>query len=268
MNSRAYKTVARKRACEGPQSPAESAVERQIGSKGWNTRGYLPHCDKPGTLQMLTFRLADAMPASRRHEWEVLFQIKDQREQRTRLEAYLDQGCGECLLKNPRAAEALEVVIHRFDSRRYRLAAWVVMPNHFHALVELWTLPLGQLLKAWKGVSAHAINRVLDRSGQLWQEDYWDRYIRDGEHFGKARRYIESNPVKAGLTSEAAAWPWSSANPKWRWSSPERFERGHLLHADGERFPEWSPDRSADILVRSVQEQEEKQAEESYEDRR
>jgi len=109
---------------------------------------------------------------------------------------------------------------------------------------------------------------VLDRSGQLWQEDYWDRYIRDGEHFGKARRYIESNPVKAGLTPEAAAWPWSSANPKWRWSSPERFERGHLLHADGERFPEWSPDRSADILVRSVQEQEEKQAEESYEDRR
>ena len=92
MNRRIYETVARKRACEGPQAPAEAAVERAIGSKGWHTRGYLPHYDKPGLMEMVTFRLADAMPASRRHEWEVLFQIKDEREKRTRLEAYLDRG--------------------------------------------------------------------------------------------------------------------------------------------------------------------------------
>jgi hypothetical protein len=166
MKRRVYETVARKRACEGPQEPAEAAVERQIGSKGWHTRGYLPHYYKPGLMEMLTFRLADATPASRRQEWEVLFQR--------------------------------------------------------------------------------------------------DRYIRDEGHFGKARRYIESNPVKAGLTPEATAWPWSSANPKWRWSSPDRFHRGHLVHADGERLPEWGADRSADILVRPAQEKKEK---ESYEDR-
>ena len=250
MNRRVYETVARKRACEGPQAPAEAAVERAIGSKGWHTRGYLPHYDKPGLMEMVTFRLADAMPASRRHEWEVLFQIKDEREKRTRLEAYLDRGCGECHLRDPRAAAAVEQVIQRFDGRRYRLVAWVVMPNHFHALVELWTITLGELLKAWKGVSARAINLVLGRRGQLWQDDYWDRYIRDEEHFGKARRYIESNPVKAGLARAAAAWPWSSANPKWRWSGPDRFHKGQLVYADGERLPEWGPDRSADILVR------------------
>ena len=250
MNRRIYETVARKRACEGPQAPAEAAVERAIGSKGWHTRGYLPHYDKPGLMEMVTFRLADAMPASRRHEWEVLFQIKDEREKRTRLEAYLDRGCGECHLRDPRAAAAVEQVIQRFDGRRYRLVAWVVMPNHFHALVELWTITLGELLKAWKGVSARAINLVLGRRGQLWQDDYWDRYIRDEEHFGKARRYIESNPVKAGLARAAADWPWSSANPKWRWSGPDRFHKGQLVYADGERLPEWGPDRSADILVR------------------
>jgi hypothetical protein len=130
------------------------------------------------------------------------------------------------------------------------LAAWVVMPNHFHARVELWTITLGELLKAWKSVSANAVNRVLGRSGQLWQDDYWDRYIRDEEHFGKARRYIESNPVKAGLVPAAAAWPWSSANPKWHWSNADRFHSGHMVHADGERLPEWSPERSADIPVR------------------
>ncbi len=251
MNRRIYETVARKRACEGPQAPAEAAVERQIGSKGWHTRGYLPHFDKPGLLVMLTYRLADAMPASRRHEWEVLFQIEDEREKRTKLEAYLDRGYGECLLKSPRAAAAVEGVIQRFAGRRYRLVAWVVMPNHFHAVVELWTMPLGALLKAWKGVSARAVNRALGRRGQLWQEDYWDRYLRDEAHFGKARRYIETNPVKAGLARESAVWPWSSANPKWPWRGTNRFHSAHLLHADGERFPEWDPNWSADIPVRS-----------------
>jgi REP element-mobilizing transposase RayT len=258
MNRRVYETVARKRACEGPLEPAAAAVEREIGSKGWHTRGYLPHYDQPGTMQMLTFRLADAMPASRRHEWEFLLRIEDEREKRTRLEAYLDLGAGECVLKNPRAAAAVEEVIQRFDGQRYRLAAWVVMPNHFHALVELWTLTLGELLKAWKGVSACKINRVLGRSGPLWQEDYWDRYIRDEAHFGKAQRYIESNPVKAGLVPQAAAWPWSSANPKWRWSAPNRFRSAHLLHADVERLPEWSAARSADILVRQAQDKRER----------
>src|SRR5512133_1839035 len=100
MNRRVYETVARQRACEGPLDPAEAELERQLGSKGWHTRGYLPHYDKPGTLQMLTFRLADAMPAERRQEWEALLHIADERERRTRLEAYLDLGYGECVLRD------------------------------------------------------------------------------------------------------------------------------------------------------------------------
>ena len=165
-------TVARKRITEGPLEPAEAELEARIGSKGWYTRGYLPHYDKPGTLQMLTFRLTDAMPVARRHEWEALLKIEDEREQRTKLEAYLDLGYGECVLKNPRAAGAVEEVLLRFDGERYRLAAWVVMPNHVHVLVELWTMPIGELLKAWKGASARAVNLVLGSSGTLWQRDY------------------------------------------------------------------------------------------------
>jgi hypothetical protein len=86
MNRRVYETVARKRACEGPLEPGEAELERQLASKGWHTRGYLPHYDKPGTLQMLTFRLADAMPAGRRHEREALRRIEDERERRTKIE--------------------------------------------------------------------------------------------------------------------------------------------------------------------------------------
>ncbi len=222
-------TVARKRITEGPLEPAEAELEARIGSKGWYTRGYLPHYDKPGTLQMLTFRLTDAMPVARRHEWEALLKIEDEREQRTKLEAYLDLGYGECVLKNPRAAGAVEEVLLRFDGERYRLAAWVVMPNHVHVLVELWTMPIGELLKAWKGASARAVNLVLGSSGTLWQRDYWDRYIRDEGHFRKARHYIESNPVKAALAKAPEQWARSSANPQWHWSGPSRYYGAQLV---------------------------------------
>ena len=230
MNRRVYQTVARKRACEGPLEPGEAELEARLGSKGWHTRGYLPHYDKPGTLQMLTFRLADAMPAARRHEWQALLRIENKRERRTKLEAYLDLGRGQCVLRDLRCAAAVEEVVLRFDGKRYRLAAWAVMPNHFHALVELWTITLGELTKAWKGVSAWRVNQILGRRGPLWQEDYWDRYIRDEEHFRKAKRYIESNPVKVGLTAMAAEWRWSSANAKWRWDGPSRYYGARLVH--------------------------------------
>ena len=45
---------------------------RAKGFLGWHERGYLPHCDKPGLIQFVTFRLADSMPESRRGEWERL----------------------------------------------------------------------------------------------------------------------------------------------------------------------------------------------------
>ena len=91
------------------------------------------------------------------------------------------------------------------------------MPNHVHVLFEVWTVPLGEVLRSWKKFSALRINRMLGRTGRLWQQEYWDRYMRDEEHFNRARRYVESNPVKAALCAAAADLPWSSANPKWVW---------------------------------------------------
>lgn len=230
INQHIYQLVRDKRAWEGPREPAEAAVEEAIGSKGWYTRGYLPHYDKPGTMQMVTFRLADAMPAGLRQEWESLLAIEDAREQRTKLEEYLDRGRGECVLEEARVAAAVEEVFLRFDGQRYRMTAWVVMPNHVHVLFELWDMPMGKLLKAWKGTSANAANRVLGRTGTFWQEEYWDRYMRDEEHFRKAKHYIEWNPVKAHLVKEPEAWRFGSANPQWRWSAADRYLGGQLLN--------------------------------------
>jgi hypothetical protein len=49
--------------------------EKALGFLGWHERGYLPHCDYPGLVQFVTFRLADSMPASRRAEWKHLLDL-------------------------------------------------------------------------------------------------------------------------------------------------------------------------------------------------
>ncbi len=66
--------------------------------------------------------------------------------------------------------------------------AWVIMPNHVHLLFKP-LVPLPQLMKSWKGVSARKIGR-----GSIWQRNYRDTLIRDGSHFANAVRYIRHNP--------------------------------------------------------------------------
>ena len=100
----------------------------------------------------------------------------------------------------------------RFDSERYRLLAWVVMPNHAHVVAEVmdgW--PLGDIVGAWKGASARRINRFFGLKGRLWQPGYFDRYIRDENHLRRAIVYVEENPVKAGFVADAEDWEFSSA---------------------------------------------------------
>jgi REP element-mobilizing transposase RayT len=97
-------------------------------------------------------------------------------------------------------------------SLQYRLYAWCVMPNHVHVVAA--PAPgksLGAIVRSWKVFTAKAVNRKLQRSGPLWHEDYFDRSIRNDEHFARVIAYVEHNPVKAGLAKNAEEWPWSSA---------------------------------------------------------
>jgi REP element-mobilizing transposase RayT len=188
-----------------------SSADTQLGFRGWHSRGYLPHYDIPGKVQMITYRLADAMPADKRHEWSQFLEIEDEREQRIKIEEYLDAGRGECLLRRPEIAALVEENFLHFDGVRYHLLAWIVMPNHVHVLAEITDMPMSVVVKNWKSYTAKAANRLLERNGTLWQEDYFDRYMRDEEHLRKAVRYIENNPVKAGLVKFPAEWMFSSA---------------------------------------------------------
>jgi putative transposase len=128
----------------------------------------------------------------------------------------IDGGLGSCVLRAPVIAAVVQDALHHFDGARYRLIAWVIMPNHVHVLVEqIEGYPLGDIIHAWKSFTAKQANKQLARSGAFWAPDYFDRYIRDQAHYDVAVYYIHRNPVKAGLVARAEQWQWSSV-----WKKP------------------------------------------------
>ena len=105
-----------------------------------------------------------------------------------------------------------ESALRHFHDDRYYLAAWCVMPNHVHAIftpISSW-IP-SSILHSWKSFIAHQANKLLRRSGSLWERESFDHLIRSVEHFDAFIRYVEDNPVKAGLCRIPENWPWSSA---------------------------------------------------------
>ena len=89
------------------------------------------------------------------------------------------------------------------------------MPNHVHVLLTATAgAPLGQIVGSWKRFTARQANAQLERTGAFWQTEYWDRYIRNERHFAATQSYIDQNPVKAELVTEARLWPYGSARLK------------------------------------------------------
>jgi REP element-mobilizing transposase RayT len=186
----------------------------------WRSRGYLPHFDQPRLVQSLAFRLHDAVPESLIRSWQAELNwienlpATDPREIKLQklILRYEDAGHGACWLRDERIAARVEDALLHFDDQRYRLIAWCVMPNHVHVLIETWEdWPLASVVHSWKSYTAHAANQILRRSGDFWFREYFDRFIREDRHFVNAVKYIEANPVKAGLARAPEEWRWSSA---------------------------------------------------------
>jgi len=182
---------------------------RPMTHKGWHSRNYLPHFDSQDVVQFVTFRLADSLPAS------ALESLKNTDKSETMRHEMLDRGWGECWLRSEPIARLVEEAFLEFDGMRYRLHAWTVMPNHVHVLFTvLPDNPLGSIVGSWKRFTARKANEFWGRTGTFWQTEYWDRFIRNDEHYGKTEEYIDQNPVRAGLISEPRLWSFGSARLK------------------------------------------------------
>jgi len=172
----------------------------------WRSRGYVPHRDAPGLLQSVTFRLADALPASVLAAWEHELAALPEDERHTqreqRINEWLDRGHGACHLRDERIAALVEAALLHDDGERYRLLAWCIMPNHVHVLIQQCDgHPLSSVVHSWKSYTATKANALLGRKGSFWQREYHDRFIRDERHYVNTVNYIENNPVKVAWWS-------------------------------------------------------------------
>ncbi|MBS7457373.1 REP-associated tyrosine transposase [Coralloluteibacterium stylophorae] len=93
-----------------------------------------------------------------------------------------------------------------------RLLCWVLMPDHWHGLVELGGgESLAASMQRAKGRSARAVNAVRGGSGPVWAPGFHDRALRREEALLDAARYIVANPVRAGLVRRVGDYPFWDA---------------------------------------------------------
>jgi REP element-mobilizing transposase RayT len=171
----------------------------------------LPHWHPEGKAVFLTWRLSGSLPRS------VLARVAslhdDPRKQFLAAERTLDGALvGPRWLAQPEIALLVANALQRgIELDRFLLRSWVVMPNHVHVLLE----PTGSvraITKGIKGATAQGANAILGRVGKpFWQDESFDRWVRNPAEFERVRSYIENNPMKARLVERPEDWQWSSA---------------------------------------------------------
>jgi REP element-mobilizing transposase RayT len=123
-----------------------------------------------------------------------------------RVDHWLDQGMGGCVLADASLASILVSAMHHFDGDRYELGCYVVMPNHAHVIVRPLlpeAHPLETIVGSWKKYSSRRIQHALQREGELWQDESYDSILRDAGHLWRAIQYVGVNPENARLTRES-----------------------------------------------------------------
>ena len=128
----------------------------------WRSRGYLPHVESSEVIQHVTFHLADSLPQTvllrLDAELKLLPIAKRDAARRQRIEEWIDAGHGSCVLRKPPIAAMVQAALLAFDNQRYRLLAWVVMPNHVHALFQpLDGWEAAKIVASWKKFTARKI---------------------------------------------------------------------------------------------------------------
>ena len=176
-----------------------------------NLSGKLPHWSQDGTLQFITMRMCDSLPGevladlkARRDSflshnprpWAYEVAMEYQKVIGSRYMAFLDRGYGECILKHPQAREIVGEAISYHEGLSFEVLSYVIMPNHLHLLARFdATVEISEVIASIKRFTTNRINRMFDRGGKLWQDEYYDRIIRNPTHLDNCLGYIRSNPL-------------------------------------------------------------------------
>jgi REP element-mobilizing transposase RayT len=172
----------------------------------------LPHWDAVGGRMFVTFRLRGSLPVGRAFPPERL----SGGEAFVAMDKMLDHArTGPFYLRLPDIASIVMQAIRDGAAKfgRYDLHAFVIMPNHVHMLVT-GHVPSSDWLRSLKGFTGYEAIRILGLVNKAFcQEESYDHLVRNDLEFNKIKRYIEWNPVKAGLAGAPETFLWSSAAP-------------------------------------------------------
>ncbi len=172
-------------------------------------RRYLPHLYETGRPIFLTWRLHGSLPPNRS------FPNTDGTAGQlfVAIDRLLDRGeSGPVYLNQPEIADMVVEAIHynTTELKHYDLHAFVILPNHVHLLITP-RVDLPKLTRSLKGITAKWANQLRALTGtRFWQDESFDRLVRDEREFVKIRDYIEENPVRAGLLKDSADYRWTS----------------------------------------------------------
>jgi REP element-mobilizing transposase RayT len=156
--------------------------------------GYLPHFIPTGYIHTVRISEFDVVPPPMR-------------------EASTELPHGQCRLSQTEVAQIVEdSLLFLHQSKIIRLFAYVVMPNHVHILAR-FNEDLGQTCRRLKTYTNYRVREEVGLTGKFWQRDYFDHFVATEIEFQTAKSYIENNPVRAGLSSSAKDWEFSSAFP-------------------------------------------------------
>ncbi len=174
--------------------------------------GNLPHWRQSTVCYFVTFRTVDSIPQVKLQQWlrereQWLMQHPQPRtaEQNVeynklfsnKIEHWLDQGYGECLLANKQYKQIVIDALLFFNEDRYRLWEYTVAVNHVHLLIEpLGDHELNDIMRSIKSYTANVINKARGASGHFWQKEYFDHILRSEEQFFGIVKYIRKHEGK------------------------------------------------------------------------
>jgi REP element-mobilizing transposase RayT len=162
--------------------------------KDFKLKKNLPHISNYGYYQFITFRTYESVDNFLRKIEDL--NLENSRKQ-YKIDNYLDNSnCGAYLSGN--ILNLVKNYILKQDNKLFELVCFVIMPNHVHILFKE-TMSLSKVMQRLKGGLSFLINKELNKKGQFWANNYYDKMIRDERHFEIVYRYIKNNAIKANL---------------------------------------------------------------------
>jgi len=92
----------------------------------------------------------------------------------------------------------------------FKLLGYVIMPDHFHLLIQASKNCISRIMKLIKGNFARRYNELLEQKGSIWQRRFYDNVLRDKKQIQKKLIYMHRNPLIKGLVDNPGDYEFSS----------------------------------------------------------